>query len=121
MSQNQGQIKNSNVSNNVSPQMRKGKQDTPYKSKALKENISSKNTSKSETQDAPFLHLSHKEFHNFDTLKDAPDLVCLSHLRWNFVFQRPQHLLIRFAQGQRVFFIEEPIFSPAHPASPQAA
>jgi UDP-galactopyranose mutase len=39
----------------------------------------------------------------------APDLICLSHLRWNFVYQRPQHLLTRFAQGRRVFFIEEPI------------
>jgi UDP-galactopyranose mutase len=38
------------------------------------------------------------------------DLVCFSHLRWNFVFQRPQHLLSRFAKHQRVFFIEEPIF-----------
>lgn len=41
---------------------------------------------------------------------DAPDLVCLSHLRWNFVYQRPQHLLSRCAQNRRVFFIEEPIF-----------
>jgi UDP-galactopyranose mutase len=39
----------------------------------------------------------------------APDLVCLSHLRWNFVYQRPQHLLSRCAKQQRVFFIEEPI------------
>jgi glycosyltransferase involved in cell wall biosynthesis len=38
------------------------------------------------------------------------DLICFSHLRWNFVFQRPQHLLSRFAKHQRVFFIEEPIF-----------
>jgi glycosyltransferase involved in cell wall biosynthesis len=38
------------------------------------------------------------------------DLVCFSHLRWAFVFQRPQHLLSRFAKHQRVFFIEEPIF-----------
>src|SRR5687768_12336252 len=38
----------------------------------------------------------------------APDLVCLSHLRWNFVFQRPQHLMTRFARERRVFFIEEP-------------
>ncbi|MBD2778441.1 UDP-galactopyranose mutase [Iningainema tapete] len=42
---------------------------------------------------------------------DTPDIVCLSHLRWNFVYQRPQHLLVRCAQGRRVFFIEEPIFS----------
>jgi glycosyltransferase involved in cell wall biosynthesis len=38
-----------------------------------------------------------------------PDLICLSHLRWNFVWQRPQHLLSRFAARQRVFFVEEPI------------
>ena len=43
--------------------------------------------------------------------KDTPDLVCLSHLRWNFVFQRPQHLLTRCTQARRVYFIEEPIFS----------
>ncbi len=38
------------------------------------------------------------------------DLICFSHLRWNFVYQRPQHLLSRFANYTRVFFIEEPIF-----------
>jgi UDP-galactopyranose mutase len=43
----------------------------------------------------------------------SPDLVCLSHLRWNFVYQRPQHLLSRYAQTQRIFFIEEPIFQPS--------
>ncbi len=40
-----------------------------------------------------------------------PDLVCFSHLRWDFVYQRPQHLLSRAARDRRVFFIEEPIFS----------
>lgn len=38
------------------------------------------------------------------------DLVCFSHLRWDFVFQRPQHLLSRFSKKQRVFFVEEPVF-----------
>ena len=38
------------------------------------------------------------------------DLLCFSHLRWGFVFQRPNHLLSRFSKHQRVFFIEEPIF-----------
>jgi UDP-galactopyranose mutase len=38
-----------------------------------------------------------------------PDVVCLSHLRWNFVFQRPQHLMVRFARNRRVFFVEEPV------------
>jgi UDP-galactopyranose mutase len=37
-------------------------------------------------------------------------VVCFSHLRWNFVFQRPQHLLERFAKRHDVLFIEEPIF-----------
>jgi len=39
------------------------------------------------------------------------DLVCLSHLRWDFVYQRPQHLMSRFAKNRRVFFVEEPIFT----------
>ena len=44
-----------------------------------------------------------------------PDLVVLSHLRWTFVWQRPQHLVSRFArrraaQGARTFFVEEPLF-----------
>jgi UDP-galactopyranose mutase len=38
-----------------------------------------------------------------------PDLICFSHLRWNFVFQRPQHLMLRCARERRVFFFEEPI------------
>ena len=43
---------------------------------------------------------------------DKPtDLVCFSHLRWDFVYQRPQHLLTRCARERRVFFIEEPVFS----------
>src|SRR3954454_7274650 len=39
-----------------------------------------------------------------------PDLVCFSHLRWDFVHQRPQHLLSRCARDRRVFFVEEPLF-----------
>lgn len=38
------------------------------------------------------------------------DLLCLSHLRWDFVFQRPQHLMTRYAQHRRVFYVEEPVF-----------
>lgn len=38
------------------------------------------------------------------------DLVCFSHLRWDFVYQRPQHLLSRAALDRRVYFIEEPVF-----------
>jgi UDP-galactopyranose mutase len=41
---------------------------------------------------------------------DQPfDLVCLSHLRWDSIFQRPHHLLSRCARARRVFYIEEPI------------
>jgi|tagenome__1003787_1003787.scaffolds.fasta_scaffold20989663_5 glycosyltransferase involved in cell wall biosynthesis len=35
-------------------------------------------------------------------------LICFSHLRWNFVFQRPQHLMSRFAREMNVIFWEEP-------------
>jgi UDP-galactopyranose mutase len=38
------------------------------------------------------------------------DLICFSHIRWNFVYQRPQHLLNRFAIYNRVFVIEEPMY-----------
>jgi glycosyltransferase involved in cell wall biosynthesis len=41
----------------------------------------------------------------------APNvLLCFSHLRWNFVFQRPQQLLSRATRQYRVFFFEEPRF-----------
>ncbi len=38
------------------------------------------------------------------------NIVCLSHLRWKFVFQRPQHLLSRAARGGHVLYVEEPIY-----------
>jgi len=34
------------------------------------------------------------------------DILCLSHLRWDFVFQRPQHLLSRLAARYPVVFVE---------------
>jgi glycosyltransferase involved in cell wall biosynthesis len=43
------------------------------------------------------------------------DLLCLSHLRWNFVFQRPQQLLTRAATEHRVFYFEEPIYGEGEP------
>lgn len=44
----------------------------------------------------------------------APDpgpttLLCFSHLRWNFVFQRPQHLMCRFSRDMNVVYWEEPV------------
>jgi glycosyltransferase involved in cell wall biosynthesis len=38
------------------------------------------------------------------------DVLCFSHLRWNFVYQRPNHLMSRAARDSRVLFIEEPLF-----------
>ncbi|MGG5886939.1 glycosyltransferase [Falsiroseomonas sp. HC035] len=38
-----------------------------------------------------------------------PVLLCLSHLRWDFVFQRPQHLMTRAARDNEVIFFEEPV------------
>jgi UDP-galactopyranose mutase len=46
--------------------------------------------------------------------ENSCDLICLSHLRWNFVFQRPQQLMTRCASDRRVFFFEEPIFDAVH-------
>ncbi|HVF30042.1 MAG TPA: glycosyltransferase family 1 protein [Pyrinomonadaceae bacterium] len=45
----------------------------------------------------------------------AYDVVCFSHLRWDFVYQRPQHLLSRFARNHDVWFIEEPIYGEGEP------
>lgn len=44
-------------------------------------------------------------------ITDTPprNLICFSHLRWDFVYQRPQHLLSRFSKNSIVWFFEEPI------------
>ncbi len=39
-------------------------------------------------------------------------LVCFSHLRWDFVYQRPQHLLSRCARACQVIIVEEPVYQP---------
>lgn len=53
------------------------------------------------------------------------DLVCFSHLRWSFVWQRPQHLLSRATRNFRVHFVEEPKLDssgkPRIEASPDAS
>src|SRR3954471_21698348 len=43
------------------------------------------------------------------------DFIVPSHLRWNFVFQRPQQLMTRCARNRRVFFWEEPYFDSDFP------
>lgn len=39
-----------------------------------------------------------------------PTIVVFCHLRWDFVYQRPQQLLSRLAQHYRILFIEEPVY-----------
>jgi len=39
----------------------------------------------------------------------VPTLIVFSHLRWSFVFQRPQHLMSRLAGRWQVLFVEEPV------------
>lgn len=38
------------------------------------------------------------------------DLIVFSHLRWYFVYQRPQHIISRFAKMYRTIYVEEPVF-----------
>ncbi len=38
-------------------------------------------------------------------------IIVFCHLRWDFVYQRPQQLLSRLAQHYRIIFIEEPVYS----------
>ena len=44
----------------------------------------------------------------------AKALVCFSHLRWDWVWQRPQHLFSRFARRNNlpIYVVEEPEFLP---------
>jgi glycosyltransferase involved in cell wall biosynthesis len=42
-------------------------------------------------------------------------VLCLSHLRWDFVYQRPQHLMSRLATQMPVIYFEEPVPSAGDP------
>ncbi|HLK68616.1 MAG TPA: FAD-dependent oxidoreductase [Bryobacteraceae bacterium] len=44
-------------------------------------------------------------------MQDFIAIITFSHLRWDFVLQRPQHLLSRLAKSHRIYFIEEPVIS----------
>lgn len=67
-------------------------------------------------------NIAHDKFFTLNSLKnskqttqiaekpDIKNIICFSHLRWDFVFQRPQHLLTRWANELPVYYIEEPIF-----------
>jgi UDP-galactopyranose mutase len=49
-------------------------------------------------------------------MQHSAAILTFSHLRWDFVYQRPQHLLSRLASRHRVFFIEEPVRGSDAPA-----
>ncbi len=42
-------------------------------------------------------------------MSSPPVLLVFCHLRWGFVYQRPQHLLTRLAEHWRVIYVEEPV------------
>ncbi len=48
--------------------------------------------------------------HDANASAHGIDVICVSHLRWDFVFQRPQHLLTRARRGGRVLYVEEPVW-----------
>lgn len=58
------------------------------------------------------LRIISPEYRVISKICSEPDtdlLICLSHLRWNFVYQRPQHLMSRFARAFTTVFLEEPL------------
>jgi UDP-galactopyranose mutase len=72
------------------------------KNKSINESLDEKNDGK---------HLETESWPAKETEESRSDLVVWSHLRWDFVYQRPQHLLKRAAADWRVFFFEEPVFN----------
>jgi protoporphyrinogen oxidase/glycosyltransferase involved in cell wall biosynthesis len=50
-----------------------------------------------------------------------PTIVVFCHLRWDFVYQRPQQLLSRLARHYRILFVEEPVFDQGEPFMEQSS
>ena len=50
---------------------------------------------------------------------DRYGIVVFSHLRWGFVWQRPQQFLSRFAKKHKILFVEEPFFDLPAGAEPR--
>ena len=44
-----------------------------------------------------------------DGMDDDATILVLSHLRYDFVFQRPQQVVSRLARNHRILFVEEPV------------
>ena len=42
-------------------------------------------------------------------------LIVFSHLRWGFVYQRPQHLMSALAERLPILFVEEPVHTAGAP------
>lgn len=55
-------------------------------------------------------HTDNDGFDSAAALSGIDGLICVAHLRWNFVFQRPQHLMTRAARNHTVYYVEEPMF-----------
>ena len=43
-------------------------------------------------------------------------MLCFAHLRWSFVYQRPQHVMARIAQRRPIVYFEEPEFGAGPPS-----
>ncbi|MCW2548800.1 MAG: UDP-galactopyranose mutase, partial [Mycobacterium sp.] len=48
-------------------------------------------------------------------------IVVFCHLRWDFVYQRPQQLMSRLAEHYRILFVEEPVFDEGEPFMEQSS
>jgi UDP-galactopyranose mutase len=53
------------------------------------------------------------QFSDTSEYNEAP-IICFSHLRWDFVLQRPQHLMERFSRDRQIFYFEEVIPTDHH-------
>ena len=61
---------------------------------------------------------SHPQLRNtrpVSSIADRTTILVFSHLRWGFVFQRPQHVLTRLARHCDIVFVEEPVFDAEGP------
>ncbi|MDQ4074907.1 MAG: glycosyltransferase [Chloroflexota bacterium] len=45
--------------------------------------------------------------------EQQPAILCLSHLNWSYIWQRPQHVLSRMARYYEVMYVDEPDIGPA--------
>jgi|SRR5690606_21852523 len=54
---------------------------------------------------------SRRKTTKFKKIDSTPsyNMVVFCHLRWGFVYQRPQHLISRMSQHYKILFVEEPI------------